>query len=141
MGYIRDIRHDSIFVLQQDTRLAGTNFGTIIDTMYYTLGFDYKEIQRFNISSKYRHGFNPGQRSGGFVGRILPALMTTGGVGYLALELVNTGYRRESITAHDKLPSLIVAAGIAAAGFTWSALQKKARNSPEKYQVVYVHKK
>ncbi|MBA4167433.1 MAG: hypothetical protein H0X41_07825 [Chitinophagaceae bacterium] len=140
-GYIKDIRHDSIFVQQQDTRLAGTDFGTVIDTAYYTLGFDYHEIERFNISSKYIHGFSPGQKRGGFLPRILPALMTLGGAGYLVLELVNGQYRHESIDAHNKLPSLIIVAGIAASGFTWSRLQKKSRNAPEKYQVIYVHKK
>jgi hypothetical protein len=140
-GYIKDIRHDSIFVQQQDTRLAGTNFGTIIDTMYYSLGFDYREIERFNISSKYIHGYNPGSKSGGFLSRILPTLMTLGGVGYLVLELVNGQYRHESVSAHNKLPSLIVASGVAVAGFAWSRLQKKSQNAPEKYQVIYVHKK
>jgi len=140
-GYIKEIRHDSIYVRQQDTRLAGTDFGSIIDTAYYTLGFDYREIQRFNVSSRYKHGFSPGQRNGGFIARILPALMTLGGAGYIVLELVNGQYRHESISAHNKLPSIITAAGIAAAGFTWSRLQKKNQNATEKYQVIYVNKK
>ena len=140
-GYIKDIRNDSIFVLQQDTRLVGTDFGTAIDTAFYTIGFDYREIRRFNTSSRYVQGFSPGQRSGGFLPRILPPLMVLGGVGYLVLELVNGEYRHESITAHHKLPSMIVAAGVASGGFIWSRLQRKKDNASEKYQVIYVHKK
>lgn len=140
-GYIKDIRNDSIFVVQQRTVLAGTAFGSVIDTSYYTIGFDYREIQRFNISSRYVHGFNPGAKRGGFVSRVLPTLMTLGGAGYLVLEIVNGTYRHESLDAHNKLPSLIVAAGVMAGGITWSALQKKSENASEKYRVIYVHKK
>lgn len=140
-GYIRDIRNDSIFVRQQDTRLFGTDFGTAVDTAYYTIGFDYREITRFNTSSRYVQGFSPGERSGGFISRILPPLMVLGGVGYIVLELVNGQYRHESVDAHNKLPSLIVAAGVASGGFVWSRLNRKKDKASEKYQVIYVHKK
>ncbi len=140
-GYIKDIRHDSIFVVQQSTQLVDAAFGTTIDTLYYTIGFDYREIERFNFSSKYIHGFSPGQQKDNFLTRMLPPLMTIGGGGYLVLELVNGAYRHESIDANNKLPSLIIAAGVMAAGITWSSLHKNRMVRPEKYKVIYVHKK
>ncbi len=140
-GYIKDIRHDSIFVVQQATQLAGTAFGSTIDTSFYTIGFDYREIEKFNFSSKYTHGFNPGLREDNFFARILPSLMTLGGGGYLVLELVNGAYRHESVDANNKLPSLIIAGGVMAAGITWSALRKNRLNKPVKYKVIYVVKK
>lgn len=140
-GYIKTIRNDSIYVVQQDTRLAPTMTGTKIDTVLFTLGFDYREVAHFNFSSRYSPGFIPGERRGGFFARILPSLMMIGGTGYIILELVNGAYRNESVSANGKLSSLLTGAGVAAAGFTWSQLQKKKARGTPKYKVIYVKKK
>lgn len=140
-GFIRDIRHDSIFVVQQNTELAATDFGSAIDTVFYTLGFDYKEVSRFNVSSRFVHGFRPGAKTGGFFGRILPTMMTIGGLGYVVLELVNGQYRHEQVDAHNKTPSLLVAGAVAAGGIVWSRLQHAAERRPQRYEVLYVHKR
>jgi hypothetical protein len=64
--------------------------------------------------------------------------MKLGGVGFLVLELVNTGYRKESITANNKLLPLGIAAGVAATGFAITYFQNKSDKAGGKYKVIYV---
>jgi len=64
--------------------------------------------------------------------------MRVGGVGFLVLELVNTAYRGESITADNKLVPLGIAAGVAVTGFAITYFQKKSDKAGGKYKVVYV---
>jgi hypothetical protein len=54
------------------------------------------------------------------------------------LELFNTAYRKESISADNKLVSLGIAAGVAATGFAITYFQNKADKAGGKYKVVYV---
>src|ERR1044072_208831 len=49
-GFIKEIRHDSLIILQQETRLVGTEFGSAVDTVSYTLGVDYREIKTFHYT-------------------------------------------------------------------------------------------
>src|SRR4030095_14313544 len=119
-GYITDIRNDSIFVQQEVTKLAPTEFGTKIDTVRFTFGVLYYEIGKFNYSGTQRFG-----KKKGFVEVAVPKLMIIGGLGFIALELVNTVYRGESLNEHNKLASIGIAAGVAAAGFIWQRLQNK----------------
>jgi hypothetical protein len=132
-GFIKDIRHDSIIILQQQRQLQATDFGTTLDTMSYTLGIDYREIKKFQFTSQYTWG-----RKRGFTSVTIPALMKLGGVGFLVLELVNSGYRKESITANNKILPLGIAAGVAAAGFAITYFQNRSDKAGGKYKVVYV---
>ncbi|HEX6426212.1 MAG TPA: hypothetical protein VF008_00950 [Niastella sp.] len=132
-GFIKDIRHDSIIILQQERKLVPTDFGSTLDTMSYTFGIDYHNIKSFHFTSKYTWG-----RKRGFAEITLPRLMKVGGIGFLVLELVNTGYRKESISADNKLLPLGIAAGVAATGFAISYFQNRSDKSGGKYKVVYV---
>lgn len=132
-GFIKDIRHDSIIILQQQRQLKATDFGTTLDTLSYTIGIDYREVKKFQFTSQYTWG-----RKRGFSSVTIPALMKLGGVGFLVLELVNTAYRSESISANNKLLPLGIAAGVAATGFAITYFQNKSDKAGGKYKVVYV---
>lgn len=132
-GFIKDIRNDSVIILQQQRQLVGTEFGTTLDTVSYVLGIDYREIKTFHYTSQYTCG-----RKRGFAEVTIPALMKVGGVGFIVLELFNTAYRKESISANNKLVSLGIAAGVAATGFAISYFQNKGDKAGGKYKVVYV---
>lgn len=132
-GFIKDIRHDSIIILQQERRLISTEFGATLDTMSYTIGIDYHNIKTFHYTSKYTWG-----RKRGFAQITIPRLMQIGGVGFIALELINTAYRKESITANNKMVSLGIAAGVAATGFAITYFQNRSDKVGGKYKVVYV---
>jgi hypothetical protein len=132
-GFIKDIRHDSIIVLQQEMQLQATDFGSRVDTMSYTVGIDYREVKSFHFTSQYTWG-----RRRGFAEVTLPRLMRVGGVGFLVLELVNTAYRKESITANNKILPLGIAAGVAATGFAIAYFQNRSDKAGGKYKVVYV---
>lgn len=132
-GFIKAIRNDTIIVLQQERRLMGTEFGSSLDTLSYTIGIDYHEIKTFHYTGQYTWG-----RKRGFAQITLPRLMKVGGVGFLILELVNTAYRKESVTANNKIVPLGIAAGVATAGFAITYFQNKSDKAGGKYKVVYV---
>ena len=132
-GFIKEIRHDSVIILQQERQLKGTEFGTTLDTMSYTIGVDYREIKSFHYTSQYTWG-----RKRGFAEVTIPRLMKLGGVGFLVLELFNTAYRKESISANNKLVPLGIAAGVAATGFAITYFQNRSDKAGGKYKVVYV---
>lgn len=132
-GFVTDIRNDSIFIRQEETRLVGTEFGSELDTVKYTVGVDYREIMRFNYTKNYRWG---GKR--GFVQVTLPKIMMIGGVSFIVLESVNTIYRKESFNDNGKLTSLGVAASIALAGYLWQHFQEQGNKAGGKYKVVYI---
>jgi hypothetical protein len=132
-GFIKDIRNDSVIILQQERKLVAKDFGTELDTVQYIIGFDYHEIKSFHFTSQYTWG-----RKRGFVQITLPRLMKIAGIGYLALDLINSAYRKESISANNKLPSLGIAAAVAAAGFAIPYFQDRADKAGGKYKVVYV---
>ncbi|HEY8895783.1 MAG TPA: hypothetical protein VIM79_13250 [Niastella sp.] len=132
-GFIKEIRHDSIIILQQDRKLEATEFGTELDTVSYTIGIDYHDVKSFHYTSQYTWN-----RKRGFAEVTIPRLMRVGGVGFLILELVNTAYRKESLAADNKLVPLGIAAGVAATGFAISYFQNKSDKVGGKYKVVYV---
>jgi hypothetical protein len=132
-GFIKDIRHDSIIVMQQERRLMPGDFGTELGTVTYLLAVDYHQIKRFNYANQDYFG-----RKSGFAEVTLPRLMIYGGLGYLVLELVNTAYRGESLNANNKLPSLGIAAGVAATGLLIRYFQNKSDKAGGKYKVIYV---
>lgn len=132
-GFIKDIRKDSIIIQQQERRLMPTDFGSIVDTMFYTISIDYHDIKAFHYTSQYTWG-----RKRGFAQITLPRLMRIGGIGFLALELFNTAYRKESITANNKIVPLTIAAGVAVTGFAITYFQDRSDKAGGKYKVVYV---
>jgi len=132
-GFIKDIRHDSVIILQQARQLQATEFGTELDTASYILGVDYRDIKSFHYTSQYTWG-----RKRGFAEVTLPRLMMLGGTGFIVLELVNTAYRNESINANNKLASLGIAAGVAAVGFANTRFQKHSDKAGGKYKVLYI---
>jgi hypothetical protein len=132
-GFIKEIRNDSLIVLQQETRLVGTEFGSAVDTASYTIGVDYHEIKTFHYTGDYSWG-----RKRGFAEISLPKLMKIGGIGFIVLELVNSTYRKESLSENNKVVPLAIAAGVAATGFAITYFQNKSDKAGGKYKVVYV---
>ena len=132
-GFIKEIRHDSIYILQQERKLVPTDFGYTLDTVAYTFGIDYHEIKSFHYTSQYTWG-----RKRGFAAITLPRLMKMGGIGFIVLELVNSAYRKESLSENNKAVPLAIAAGVAATGFAISYFQNKSDKAGGKYKVVYV---
>ncbi|WP_315819036.1 hypothetical protein [Paraflavitalea speifideaquila] len=133
-GFITDIRNDSLFIRQEETRLRGTEFGTELDTVRFAIGIDYREISRFNYSGKYQWG----GRKKGFAQIVVPKIMMVAGVGYIILETVNTIYRKESFNDDGKLVTLGVAAAVAVAGYLWEHTRAKRDKAGGKYKVVYI---
>ncbi len=132
-GFIADIRNDSIYIRQEEQRLMGTEFGSTLDTVRFTIGIDYREISKFNYTKNYKWG---GKK--GFVQVALPKIMMIGGLGFIILETVNTIYRKESFNDDGKLVSLGVAASVAVAGYLWEHLEDRRNKAGGKYKVVYV---
>lgn len=132
-GYISAIRNDSIYLTQQDIRMMGTELGSTLDTFKYAVAFDYHQILRYYIKDGDYYG-----RPTGFSVLSVPGLMVIGGVGFLFLETVNTIYRKESFSDHDRLLSMSIAAGIAAAGYFWNKAKNNKENKPNNLKVVYV---
>lgn len=132
-GYISAIRNDSLIILQEETRLMGTEFGSRVDTLKYVVGVLYNQIRKFNFGSGYVGG-----RKRGFSQVTIPRLMVVGGVGYLGLELVNTAYRKEELFAKDKLATLGVAAAVAGTGILWSHIKNKREKVGGRYKAVYI---
>ncbi|NML19960.1 hypothetical protein HHL16_03695 [Pseudoflavitalea sp. G-6-1-2] len=133
-GFISKISNDSIYVMQQEIRMFGTEFGSTLDTVFYRLAFDYRQIKRFN----YEKGTDRFGRASGFSVISAPGLMMVGGVGFIALESINTLIRGDSFSDNNKLVSLGIAAGVAAAGYFWMLQKTRKENSNGKMKVVYV---
>ena len=132
-GFIKEIRNDSLIILQEETRLVAAEFGSIVDTVSYRIGVDYREIKTFHYTGDYTWG-----RKRGFAQINLPKLMKIGGIGFIILELVNSTYRKESLSENNKVVPLAIAAGVAATGFAITYFQNKSDKAGGKYKVVYV---
>jgi hypothetical protein len=132
-GFIKDIRNDSIIIHQEERQLVAAGFGSELDTVSYMLSINYRDIKSYHYTSQYTWG-----RKRGFAEVTIPKLMMAGGAGFIVLELVNTLYRNESINANNKLTSLGIAAGIAAAGFAITQFQKHRDQAGGKYKVLYI---
>lgn len=132
-GTIKAINNDSITFQQQETRLVAAEFGSRIDTVRFTLSISYRSIKKFNFV-----GYQPDAKKKGFSQITIPKLLIIGGFGFLTLELVNTAYRKESLTEGNKLGTLAIAAGVAGTGFLWKFIASKRNRVGGKYKVVYV---
>lgn len=132
-GVIKEVRNDSIILQQRETRLVGTEFGTRLDTMVYTIGFSYKLIKKFNYEYNYI-----GSRKRGWSQVSIPKLMVIGGLGFMGLELVNTAYRKEALNSGNKLESLGIAAAVAGTGILWEHLKNRRNKVGGKYKPVYI---
>jgi len=134
-GFIVAIRNDSLIIRQEQRELIASKvgMGMEVDTLIYTIGIDYRQIKQFNYHKNYGWG---GKR--GFAQVALPKIMMIGGAGFVGLELVNTIYRRESLDDGNKLRTLGIAAGVAAAGWLIQESQQRAKKVGKKYKVVYI---
>lgn len=136
-GFIKQIKNDSLFIEQLEIRQVPTQFGTpILDTTIHTIRLHYTEIRAFYYTNARPRDGSRMKRS--FAGGLLPAIMTRAGTAFIALELVNTAYRGESLSEGNKLTLLGVAAGVAAIGFLWQQLQNRTVDAGQKYKVIYV---
>jgi hypothetical protein len=133
-GFITAIRNDSIFIRQQEMKLVATEFGQTIDTVFYTFGFDHRNITEFYFHNQYATNM----RKRGFVQTTLPIIMIAGGTGYIILELVNTVYRKESLSDGNKLLSLGIAAGVAVTGILLQTMNNRKDKVGNKYKVYYI---
>jgi len=138
-GIIKKIENDSIFIEQQSISQVPTQFGVPrLDTVFYTIGLYYKEINSFYYTLHTGIGGAPRQR--GFRQNLVPQLMILGGGGFALAELVNTAYRKESLSDGNKLPSIAVATGVAAVGVLWQQLNKqRAKAGGGRYRVEYIN--
>jgi hypothetical protein len=133
-GFILAIRNDSIYLRQQETKLVATEFGQTIDTVFYSFGIDYRNINEFYFSREY----DPVMRKRGFARTTLPGILIAGGVGFAALELINTLYRKESLNDGKKLLSLGIAAGVAGTGVVLQTINSKKNKVGNRYKVYYI---
>ena len=135
-GIIKEIKSDSVFIEQQDVRQVPTQFGVpALDTFVYTVRLHYTEIRAFFFAGHRGSRGTEKKRSGG----LLQNIMIIGGTGFIALEMVNTLYRGESLSDGNKLTVLAIAAGVAVTGFLWKQLQKRSTRAGAKYKVIYVN--
>jgi len=136
-GTIRQIKNDSVFIEQQEIRQVPTPFGVAaLDTIFHTIRLHYKEIRTFYYTNNKASSRSGIKRS--FVGGKLPPIMVLGGAGFIALELINSAYRGESLSDGNKLTVLAIAAGVAATGLLWQRLQNRSGNGRNKYKIIYV---
>ena len=135
-GIIKRIDNDSVVVEQQNVVQVPTQFGVpALDTIRFTVAVDYRDIYKFLYANNTGTGGAP-RSSGGKL--LIPKLMLIGGIGFIVVELVNTAYRKESLSDGNKIPSIAIAAGVAAAGALWIHFAKKADKAGGKYVVKYV---
>jgi hypothetical protein len=133
-GFIKDIRNDSIIIQQQETKLMSTEFGQKVDTLRYTYAIDYRQIKSFYFSKQY-DGI---MRRRGFTQVALPPILMIGGTGFILLEVVNSIYRKESLSDRKKLLSMGIAAGVAGTGILLQTLQSRKDKVGVRYKVFYV---
>ena len=132
-GIIKAIHGDTLYIAQQETKLMRTEFGSVVDTMFYTVGIPLVNIERFYFGSRYENG-----KSKGFAQATLPNIMVVAGTAYVGLELFNTLYRRESLNEHNKWPSLIGASTAALTGYLWKKIARKRDRVGGRYVAVYI---
>ncbi|MEP7257797.1 MAG: hypothetical protein ABI687_05410 [Flavitalea sp.] len=137
-GQIKDIRHDTVFVQQQDVRQVMSRYGDLpaLDTLVYTIGIFYKDINKFNYSSHAGLGGAPRPR--GFAQVALPRVMLLGGLGYIVLESVNTLYRKDSFNDKGTITTLAVAAAVAGTGYLITRIQHHSQEAGGKFRVMYM---
>lgn len=137
-GYITAIRNDSLIIRQEEKRLmeAKNGMGTEVDTLIFTFGLEYTQIKQWNYTRNYTWG---GKK--GFIQVYVPKIMMIGGAGFVALELINTAYRGDSLDDPDRLRALGIAAGVAVVGWLIDKRKDRAKKVGKKYKVVYIKAK
>jgi hypothetical protein len=134
-GIIKDLRNDSIILQQRETRLRPTDFGSRLDTLYYTMGVSYSIIEKYYFENSFS------ELQGKEFGKtIFPKMMSRGGVAFIVLEFVNSLGRKESLTEKNKLVSFGISSFVAGTGMLWSRLHKTRNRVGGKYVAVYVKK-
>jgi hypothetical protein len=132
-GFITAIRNDSIVLRQHETKLISTDFGQKLDTVVYVIKFHYQDLKRFEMHARDIAG-----RKKGFLTVTGPKLLMIGGVGFIALELINTAYRGEKLGDGKKLTSIAIAAGVAVTGYVWNQIANSRDKVGGRYKVVYI---
>lgn len=136
-GFIKSIRNDTLLIEQQDIRQRPTQFGVpVLDTVVFEVPVYYRDLFKFEYKS--HKGPSGESRRTGFSEVTIPRIMTIGGAGYLILELVNSAYRKESLSDGNKLTGLAIASGVAAGGVIWSTILRRNDRAGGKYKVVYI---
>ncbi|MDI3320141.1 hypothetical protein [Pinibacter soli] len=125
-GPVDTIRDDSIFVRMYNIRVMPTQFGTtIIDTAGSNVrGVNYKDIQKIDVGKKESFVFI---KNG--------TLFMIGGLGYIALHLINGAYLHESPNG----ASIAIAGGVAAAGFIMNRIYHSRKKHGKLYKIEYIH--
>jgi len=128
-GQINSIVDDSLYLNQFDIRRGYTGWGSVFfDTVTtYHLAFSFKDIV----------GFPSMERSSSVS---LPVLMMVGSAGYAALNIINAGTQKESLTGSQNLQRLGITAGVFAAGYIWKKIKTKKSYWPigKKYKLLYL---
>lgn len=132
-GLIKSIHGDTLYISQQETKLMRTEFGSVVDTVVYSVGIPVQSIERYFFGSRYENG-----KPKGFAQATLPNIMVVAGTAYVGLELFNTLYRRESLNEHNKWPSLIGASTAALTGYFWKKIARKRDRVGGRYVAIYV---
>ncbi len=129
-GSIEEIRNDSIFVKMYNIVFVPTQFGTTaIDTLGSNIiGVNYREIQRIDLGKRDAFGF---VKKG--------TVFMIGGLGYIALNLINSGYLGESVSDPENLTSLAIAAGVAIAGLTLNRIYNYHKRNGMLYRIKYIN--
>lgn len=136
-GRINKIFNDSIFIEQIEFHQVPTHLGVPrIDTVRYPIVMHYTEIRNFYFSAYANTSGSPRKR--GFAEVSLPRILVWGGSAFMALELVNTAYRKEPLNDQGKLTALAVAGLITSSGLIWKHLQNQSTKPGVKFKVLYV---
>ena len=128
-GVVEAVKNDSIFVREYDIRAVPNMVGLAkIDAVgSNVIGLHYKDLEMFEIRSRESFGF---VKNG--------SIFMIGGLGYVALNLINGKYLDESITGPKNRKSFGIALGVAAAGFVLNRLHKYNSTKKNKYRVEYI---
>lgn len=126
-GIVQAIRHDSVFIKEYDIRVVPNQWGvSSVDTLgSYVVALHYKDIEI--VVKKQRQSFVY-IRNGD--------LLMIGGLGYIALNIFNGNYLKQSITDLDNRKSFAIALGVVGAGYLMNRLYKYKNG--KRYRVEYV---
>ncbi|MBZ5859044.1 hypothetical protein [Flavihumibacter profundi] len=129
-GLIDAIRNDSVFVRQWQIQTYMTTLGTTkVDTVgYFVHKMHYKEIRTIIPDKKESWRF---VKNG--------SIFMIGGLGYVALNLINAAYLHEPVNDPANMRSLGIALGVATGGFILNRIYRKKEREGKKYKIEYVH--
>lgn len=129
-GPIEEIKNDSVFVKMYNIRTLPTQFGTtVVDTFGTNLtGINYKDIQKIDVGKKEAFVF---VKNG--------TLFMVGGLGYIALNLINGAYLHESVDDSKNVTGLAIAGGVAITGFVMNRIYHSRKKHGKLYKIEYIH--